>query len=244
MNNLSLPNWNTAFENLCSRGEKTLEWGLPEQWVHAELFAVLSTSSKETCWKPFRTEIPYLTYYPVTLPKANSRDWRREGAIKWVDICLRHTLKNSWCWFELKVRHAGNSGREDIGSKAVRDAFAKDYVGLCGLDFSLTASVWTDPDQWTKEYWFEKELSPKAKNLRRGTHHFLSAYLQLDSDVDCKIFSESSIRERIETWFQWRVKESLHKRSLPKTTIQYAAQLPGGHSLVLCQSGPVSAVER
>jgi hypothetical protein len=37
-----MPDWVRAFRAVCTRGMgAALDWGLPEQWVHAELFAEL-----------------------------------------------------------------------------------------------------------------------------------------------------------------------------------------------------------
>lgn len=224
--------WATAFESVCRRSEAALEWGKPEQWVHAELYSALKEASARTGWKPFDTEIPYLTYYPVSLPKSTYRDWPSDGAVKWADLCLKNEASNSWCWFELKVRHTGYGG----GEKSALDALAKDYVGLCGFDPAGTSSTWTDPDKLTKAYWFDEVLGPHAEGLPHARHYFTSAYLQLAGDFDSDILSEDSIRQKVLSWHQYRSNQSKHDFGLPAMSVMFKYGLPGGHSLLMCQS--------
>lgn len=236
MSNLVLPDWPEVFEQVCRRGEKTLEWGLPEQWVHAELFSALKEASAENEWVPFPTELPYLTYYPVALPKKLSSNWEQHGAVKWADLSLRNDVRNTWCWLELKVRHAGCGSRESLAANLALDAFAKDYVGLCGFDALRTASIWADLDKFTKAYWFDEVLGPHSKKLVEAKHYFVSIYLQLNRDLDEKIFSEFSVKKRIESWFNRRMEASNHKRLLPETSVVYRSPIFSNHALVICQS--------
>lgn len=233
---MQLPDWPRAFEEACQRSEGTLDWGLPEQWVHAELFRALRKRSETTGWEPFSTELPYLTYYPVSLPKSTHRDWRQDGAIKWVDLCLYNATENAWCWFELKVRHAGHGSRRDSSAAAALDAVVKDYVGLCGFDAASTSAIWTEPDQLTKAYWFDELLLPYADRLENATHHFTSAFLQIANEIDPDILSDSGVQARIRTWVQWRSKQSDHHVVIPETTVTRHSSLSGGHSLLICQS--------
>lgn len=236
MSEYNFPNWLEAFDKVCRRGEKTLEWGLPEQWVHAELFAALKEASPRSGWTPFSTELPYLTHYPVALPKAKNRDWRQKGAIKWADLCLTNSEHNSWCWFELKVRHTGSGARESTGAYSALDAVAKDYVGLCGFDPKETGSIWMDPDQFTKAYWFEEILGPHANNLPYATHCFASAYLQIGSSMNETIIDRNLVQERINSWFAWRSKNSKHNAAIPDPVFTFTSSLVGGHSLLICES--------
>ena len=41
---------------------------------------------EEINWTPFPDEVPYVTYYPVTLPKITNRDWKKIGAVKYANI--------------------------------------------------------------------------------------------------------------------------------------------------------------
>lgn len=239
MDSNALPDWHQVFEQVCRRGQTTLEWGLPEQWVQAELFASLLSMTRDTGWKPLSTEVPYLTYYPVFLPKPATRDWRQDGAIKWVDLCLRHETHNSWCWLELKARRCGDEDRRDESTRSALSALAKDYVGLHGLDPRKTADLWQRPDNLTKAYWFETELAPIANDLRKGTHYFVSAYLQLNQRMDPEHISPDTAMERIQSWFHWRAgKSTWNKHDVPNPSIHTTPVLTGGHGLMLCQSGP------
>lgn len=51
-------------------------------WVYAELHAELKKRSVLSGWVPFSKEVPYVTFYPVQLPKKAYRDWRVDGAVK------------------------------------------------------------------------------------------------------------------------------------------------------------------
>lgn len=208
------PDWVDALCTVCERGLQTLTWGNPEQWVQTELFATLESAAERTGWKPFPMEVPYVTLYPVTLPKGGRRDWAKDGAIKWVDLCVRQQTNNKWCWFELKVRHPGLGERTQVSLKGALDAFAKDFVGLCGLNVPMTVDAWSEPDQFTKAYWFESGLKPIASYLPAGDHYFVSAYLHLGS-MGYNVFTEPKIKERISAWHQWRSEASEHNVDLP-----------------------------
>jgi hypothetical protein len=95
--------WTDVFSSVCQRGQDALLWGPAEPWVHIELFAELRRQAPSTGWKPFPTELPCVTFYPVRLPKEANRNWQVDGAVKWVDLCLRSETGNQWCWFELNV---------------------------------------------------------------------------------------------------------------------------------------------
>lgn len=73
---IELPEWFDVFSVVCARGKEALQWDLPEAWVHAELYAELKRRARSTGWVPFPTEVPYVTLYPVQLPKKTNRDWK------------------------------------------------------------------------------------------------------------------------------------------------------------------------
>jgi hypothetical protein len=85
-----------------------------------------------------------------------------------------------WLWLECKVRHADWSGLDrKKASKDALDAFCKDIVALLGFNANETANMWRN----RLYYWFESTLEPYAENLRRGNHHFISAFLHLGGPV-------------------------------------------------------------
>ncbi len=188
---IELPEWFDVFSAVCARGKEALQWDLPEAWVHAELYAELKGRAGSTGWVPFPTEVPYVTLYPVQLPKKTNRDWKRAGAVKWVDICLRSEADNAWCWFEFKVRHVRQDKWHRNASLQAQNAFRKDVVALMGLDTDKTAHTWTAPDIYTRAYWFETLLKPCAKSLPSGRHHLIAVFLQLDSEFDPVIWEKT-----------------------------------------------------
>lgn len=84
----------TSLSSVLERRSLALLWGLPEQSVHAELFAEFSTRSSNSGWIPIPEEVPYLTYLPVSLP--SNRDWKKLGAMKWFDLCLHSPDRRNW----------------------------------------------------------------------------------------------------------------------------------------------------
>ena len=197
-----------AFETILSHNEDALRWGNPEPWVHAELYAEFKRQAPHTGWEPFYTEVPYVTAYPVQLPKTSNRDWISEGAVKWIDLCLQSDTNNDWCWFEFKVRHPREAyGRRKAASEA-RDAFRKDIVALMGFDVNATANIWGSPDDYTTAYWFEDTLKPYTEKLRLGNHQFVSAFLQLGSTLEEELWSKEAIIEQVN---MWKTHRSTHK---------------------------------
>jgi hypothetical protein len=188
--------WIKAFEQSVKRGgDGALEWGLPEAWLHAELYSALKASSKSTGWLPFPTEVPYFTNCPV-YPQKGFR-----GGVKWVDLCLQNSQSNEWCWFELKVRHVGLGDREHRAAISARDSLKKDVVGLMGLDVLKTQQTWLNPQPHVKSHIITTHLSDKATLLTDFKNHFVTAFLQLDSNnCDQKIWSEEVLRDQIHKW--------------------------------------------
>ncbi|MFC1994308.1 hypothetical protein ACFLVI_03490 [Chloroflexota bacterium] len=204
---MQLPDIVQAFKAVCSRDNGALKWGNPEPWVHAELFAEFDSCSGSSGWIPFDTEIPYVTYYPVQLPKPSNRDWKSAGAMKWIDLCLRSTDSDHWCWFEFKVRHVGLKERANKAALDVRNAFRQDVVALLGFDPNATADEWSNPDSSTAAYWFESTLRPYIEKLRLGTHHFISAFLQLDGNLNDEIWNGEALMEQVNLWKEHRCKQ-------------------------------------
>jgi len=196
-----------VFTSVCNRGNGALKWGNPEPWVHAELFAEFEAQAQNTGWIPFPTEVPYVTLYPIQIPKPSNRDWKSIGAVKWVDLCLRSEEPNEWCWFEFKVRHTGTSQRADKAAMEARDVFRKDIVALLGFDVNATADIWENPDYFTAAYWFESTLKPHTKKLRLGNHHFICAFLQLSGDLNKAIWSKEDMIEQVNSWKAHRCRQ-------------------------------------
>jgi len=192
---------------VCCRDNGALTWGNPEPWVHAELFAEFSRQSGNSGWIPFDTEVPYVTYYPVQIPKPSNRDWKSAGAMKWIDLCLRSTNSDDWYWFEFKVRHAGSKERANKAALEARDAFRKDIVALLGFNPNATADAWSNPDYFTTAYWFESTLRPYIGKLRLGNHYFISAFLQLGGDLNDEIWSREALIEQVNAWKAHRCKQ-------------------------------------
>ncbi len=231
-----IPDLAAVISSIAARSVSQLDWGLPEPWLHAEVFAALKNQSKVSGWQPFDTELPYLTWYPVTLPKLANRKWHEQGAFKYVDLCIRNPHENHWCWVEFKVRHADGSARKGVGAKSALDALGKDFVGLVGMDPVRTAFYWDQPDPSIDSYWLRSALTPLSGQLSSGSHSLVSVYLQLNDNLHEDVFSESQIRSRIKTWHETRRRISQHKSDLPSFSISKAEDVAGRHSLIICES--------
>jgi hypothetical protein len=238
------PKFSSVISLIASSGDNQLRWGLPEPWLHAEVFSELSKQAPDTGWQPFDAELPYLTYFPVSLPKPENRNWKEDGAFKYVDLCLRSEDSQRWCWIEFKVRHPDEPGRELKGAKSALDAMAKDFVGLAGMDIEQTASNWVKPDGSIDSYWLRNVLSPQAEELRAGAHRFVSIFLQLRTSLHPELFSVNAIRERIQSWHRHRCKQSMCTWGVPTYDIEFQERVAGQHSLVICRSNWVKAYER
>lgn len=187
--------WVDAFRRVIERGKHgSLEWALPEPWIHAELFAVLKARAEQTGWSPFRIEVPYFTYSPVKAVKG-----QRYG-IKWADLCLINQEATEWCWFEFKVRHCGKAARENIASRSARDAFKKDVVGLLGMDIQKTASIWSRPPS----YWIKDYLEEKVDGFRGSSNHFVAAYLQIGGSLNSSEWTSDELKRSISKWAKAR----------------------------------------
>jgi len=205
---MQLPDWFELFKAVCFRGEEALKWGLPEPWIHAELYRAL-TKDKMSGWEPLDTEVPYVTNYPVRLPKEANRDWRTESGIKWVDLCLKSVGNDTWCWFEFKVRHvARGDDRIKEGALEARDVFRKDVVALAGFDALKTAETWENPGKSVKAYYLDYLLKPNARSICIGRHLFVAAFLQLGGKLDEEVWSEKALMKQIFQWEAYRCKQA------------------------------------
>jgi hypothetical protein len=202
---MGLPNWLDVFEAVCSRGGDALYWGLPEPWVHAELYAELLKTSPSTAWLPLSTEVPYVTFSPVQLPKTSNRDWREVGAVKWVDMRLHSADHNAWCWFEFKARPAGAGERRTKASLEARHAFKKDIAALVAFDAELTSRAWSDPDEYARAYWFADILTPHADKIVTGKHYCVAAFLQIGGELEEDVLSQPAVAEQARRWLASRV---------------------------------------
>lgn len=206
-----------SLSSIIERNSLALLWGLPEQWIHAELFAEFSARSSSSGWVPIPEEVPYLTYLPVSLPA--KRDWKNLGAMKWIDLCLHSPDRRNWAWLELKVRHAGVKERRQKAEKEALHAMKKDVVALMGFDQEKTACDWENPGDDTKIHWAERLLKPHALAIRNGQHHFMTLYLQLDDTPNFKIWNQEAIAHSIKNWFEHRDGQSSVINHLSKIAI-------------------------
>lgn len=226
-----LPNWSELLEAVCARDSGALRWGLPEQWVNAELFAEMNRRSSRSGWIPLPQEVPYVTHAPATLPRA--RDWRVEGAIKWVDLCLHSPARDAWYWLELKVRHAGLDDRKGQARTSGLDALKKDVAALAAFDPELTAQCWLDPDESTKIHWANRLLAPNAKSLRSATHKFAVLYLELCSDDDNIKWDKESVMTACGKWLAYRCSHLPNRAAFPAISFSTRRIGPESHSLTI-----------
>lgn len=229
------PDWLAVFTSVCARGQITLEWETPEPWIQAELYAELKRLAPSSGWEPLHTEVPYVTAYPVRLPAQANRDWRRAGAVKWVDLCLHSQKANTWCWFELKVRHAGKAERLKVATAQAHAAFAKDVVALMGFDAEATASTWIQPDKYTITYWFPDILVPRAERVRTGRHCFAAALLLLGTEPEQGIWDDHEVRAEVAHWLSYRRDHSVYCGQIYDTQFGFSLEpVADEDSLLIC----------
>ncbi len=229
--------WRSLFEAVCRRGGVQLQWGLPEQWVHAELYAELWRRRGVLLWDPLPNEVPYVTWVPVRRPRGDA--WTRDGAVKWVDLCLRSTRENAWCWVELKVRHAGDPTRHQEADRSALDAVKKDLAALVGFDPQRTARAWANPDVNTKAHWFRTLLGPHVDAVGGGRHMFVVAYLELlSSGMNGDLWDRKKVLHGVEASLQNRNREIDEPIVLP-SDIKYSqtSGVGGEHTLVVWEWG-------
>jgi len=228
-------NWCHIFTGVVAQGRRALQWGLPEPWVHAELFAALSSVASQAEWLP--QEVPYVTSYPVFIPGAARSTWRESGAIKWVDLCGHSRTGNIWYWIELKVRHARDGDHLYTGAASAMDAFRKDVVSLMGFDVPRTSDVWKQPDRFTKAYWFESVLGPHREQITPGTHRFVAAFLQLGAPITVgSLFAKDPVLRDIGRWLAWCQRRlGVTPSGVPFPIEINSHDLPGPHGLLICE---------
>lgn len=225
--------WEAILSQVVRNKEAALRWGFPEPWVQTEMFTALEGLAGTTGWQPLPMEVPYVTRAPVTLPKEGRRDWESEGAVKWIDLCLRSSSTNEWLWVELKVRHAGVGERALRAALDARNAFRKDIVALLALDPARTADLWREPDVATSAYWFEEALKPISSELRAGRHFFTAIYLHLGGSLDEPVWGRSALDEAVAAW--WKTRTGVAGRAVanPGSASIEHHQLINTHSVVV-----------
>lgn len=225
--------WSKTISAVCERGEQALKWGFPEPWFQTETFVALDAAAESTGWRPLPMEVPYITFGPVTLPKPSNRDWTTQGAVKWVDLCMRSEDGQAWCWVEFKISQSDANGRAEKAALNARDAVRKDVVALMALDVQRTADAWTSPDQHTKAYWFEETLTPLSDEVRQGRHSFAVVYLQLGGEFDQEVWGETAFQEAIREWWAYRTAPVALPIRDRQARTEYEKGLPGGHSALI-----------
>jgi hypothetical protein len=228
--------WLAIFQSVVGRGSESLHWRLPEPWVHAELFAALNRTSEKSGWVPFSIEVPYATYYPVSIPGKGHPNWRNTGAVKYADLCIHSETMHAWCWFEFKVRHAGQGNRLHKASLEAMDAFRKDIVSLLGFDVAKTADNWQKPDKYTIAYWFDTDLKPHISKLKTERHIFATAFLQLGGKLRADVWQDQILRDQVQKWVIQRQSTSGHSTmwSASDLSINHLS-LTGEHDLIICE---------
>jgi hypothetical protein len=226
-------NWPQIFTEVIKKDKGALKWGLPEPWVHAELYCAIF--KEEISWTPFPDELPYVTYYPVKLPKITNRDWEKIGAVKYVDMCLENTDKNEFLWFEFKVRNTSYHHNGLQANREARDAFKKDVVALIGFSPELTYKAWSKPDVYTKSYRYDTLLKDSTEYIASAKHRFVSFYLHLEKPILDEVWERTVLVKEIKDWLDYREKYSSTKIELPEISIEYHKNLANSnHTLITC----------
>ncbi len=226
--------WQEIIGSICARGDRALQWDMPESWFHAEIFAKLNKQMQSSGWEPFPFEVPYKTMFPVRKPKGDI--WRELGADKWADLCLRSTTSNAWCWFELKVRHMRRGSDTQAFARSAQLAFCKDVTALLGLEIELTAKVWKIYDKHTKAY--KNKLTPYADVLSLGKHRCVAAFVQLDLDqrlsqLDSTLWEQRALSKTIDVLLANGANASGPPRAQPDFRLNKLEC--SGYSLVTCE---------
>ena len=227
-------NWPQIFTEVIKNNKGALKWGLPEPWVHAELYCAFL--KEHINWTPIPDEVPYVTYYPVTLPKITNRDWKKIGAVKYIDMCLKNNDKNEFLWFEFKVRNTSYHHDSLQANKEARDAFKKDVVALIGFSAELTSDAWSKPDIYTKSYRYDTLLKDSTEYIASAKHRFVSCYLHLEKPILDDVWEKDILIEEIKNWLDYRKKYSPIKLDLPVVNIEYHKNIAGSnHTLITCE---------
>ena len=173
----------------------------------------------------------------ITLPKITNRDWKKIGAVKYVDICLRNNDKNEFLWFEFKVRNTSYHHNSLQANTESRDAFKKDVVALIGFSAELTSDAWSKPDKYTKSYRYDTLLKDSTEYIATAKHRFVSCYLHLEKPIlDDVCWERNILLGEIKKWLETRKKDSSVKIDLPAINIEYHKNLAGSnHTLITCE---------
>ncbi len=223
--------WIRIFQDVCEDAGEALQWGLPEPWVQTELYVRLRRMAAESDWAPFPQEVPYVTRYPHQLPR--KREWRLQGAVKWVDLCLYPQKGRVWHWVECKVRHGAQGERVQRASEEAADAFCWDIVSLLGFLPEQTADEWKSPDVFTKAYWFEELLRPRAEGIKEGVHSFVAAFLHLGGGFTTEVWEKQALCRRIQG--KMRARGQRDESLLQPLNFSISPLVDGRYTLVLCQ---------
>lgn len=231
MSNLpKLPSWSECFDNILSLDRRALEWGLPETWVHAELYADLMSKKEVTGGEPLPTEIPYVTLFPVMPGRGVNA--RPDGIVKWSDLCLHTEDFSSWCWIELKVRHVGEPEAAPLAAKRARDGFRKDVVALQGFIPAKTETIWACPND--SAFYYSKRLIQLANHIHCAKHHFVAILIQLNGKLDETIWAEKAVSDEINKWRTYRLRAVGDASSLANQTLPQSVRHPvHGHEILL-----------
>jgi hypothetical protein len=212
--------WESLFSKVCSRGATQLTYGLPEQWVTAELYAELMRGTSEHSIKPFRFEVPYYTTCPVIEPKGGK-------PVKWADLCLHHEASNQWWWFELKVRRIRKDPKS-VRLGALR-AFRRDIAALLYFNLKETAKVWRDPGKGSDIWYIHTDLIEHQGRLESGSHRAVTAYLQVGEHIDTTVWKQETLDKELGSWVRYHCPQEA-KPAPPVRTYQV-----GNHGLAICE---------
>ena len=213
--------WKKTTYDICERGQHALRWGFAEPWFQTEMFVAIDSATHTNGWHPIPMEVPYVTFGPVQLPKPRNRDWRTQGAVKWVDLCLHAVDQQTWCWVEFKIRATNNPAMAAKAARNARDAVRKDVVALMGFDAQRTSEIWKSPDPYTKAYWFEETLAPWSDQVRKGEHSFAVVYLQIGGDFDQQVWGQDPFQQAIREWWLYRSKHVAVPLEYPEMQVEY-----------------------
>jgi hypothetical protein len=189
--------WSRIIGEVLANVEVQTKWWAPENWMLAELYNKFSKefeTSMEPIWYPFYRDCPYKTAHPVRKPR--NENWKKEGATKYVDLCLLGERANPWrwLWLELKVRNLGRDPRPQ-SAKAALAVYAKDVVALLEMSIEKTAAEWEKATGLSKKYYGEK-----SKGLKLGYHNGVALFIQIGGELRTYIWNESELKNRIERY--------------------------------------------
>lgn len=176
-----------ALADVLRSADGQLAWGMPEQWIQAELFAALTRSLAPTdTWEVVRTELPYFTVSPVVTPSgtmAKDVESREPGGHKWIDLCVRSKAGDAYVWIDLKVRSAA-FGQDPMAQRAsALAAYKHDLGALAGMDVPCTARMWRSPPPAIKAYWTKEFIEAHADRLEAARQRYVAVFVQIEGGV-------------------------------------------------------------